>query len=195
MSKEAVIEYFDRMAPGWDSHMKRNERAITRILDNAHVKEGVKVLDVACGTGVLIPDYLNRNVISVTGIDISPVMAEIAGKKFADDRRVRIICGDIMEYCPDDRFDCIMVYNALPHFNSPEELIKVLSGMLKEGGTLSIAHGMSFAKLNRHHDNVSPEVTNPLTTAERLGEIMSRYLEVTTVISDDEMYQVTGVKK
>ena len=82
MNKEAVIEYFDRMAPGWDSHMKRNERAITRILDNAHVKEGVKVLDVACGTGVLIPDYLNRNVISVTGIDISPVMAEIAGKKF-----------------------------------------------------------------------------------------------------------------
>ena len=63
MNKEAVIEYFDRMAPGWDSHMKRNERAITRILDNAHVKEGVKVLDVACGTGVLIPDYLNRNVI------------------------------------------------------------------------------------------------------------------------------------
>lgn len=45
MSKEAVIEYFDRMAPGWDSHMKRNERAITRILDNARVKEGVRVLD------------------------------------------------------------------------------------------------------------------------------------------------------
>ena len=195
MSKEAVIEYFDRMAPGWDSHMKRNERAINRILDNARVKEGVRVLDVACGTGVLIPDYLKRGVVKVTGIDISPVMAEIAGKKFADDDRVEIICGDVMEYSPDEKFDCIMVYNALPHFKSPEELIKVLSGMLKDGGSLSIAHGMSFAKLNRHHDNVSPEVTNPLTTAERLGDIMSRYLEVTTVISDDEMYQVTGVKK
>lgn len=195
MNKEAVIEFFDKMAPGWDSHMVRNERAITRILDNARVKEGVRVLDVACGTGVLIPDYLKRGVVKVTGIDISPAMARIARKKFAGDDRVRIICGDVMEYRPDDKVDCIMVYNALPHFRSPEELIKALSGMLRKGGTLSIAHGMSFAKLNRHHDNVSPEVTNPLTTAERLGEIMSGYLEVTAVISDDEMYQVAGIKK
>lgn len=195
MNRKAVIEFFDKMAPGWDSHMVRNERAISRILDNARIREGVTVLDVACGTGVLIPDYLNRGVLSVTGIDITPAMARIARKKFADDDRVRIICGDVMEYRPDDKFDCIMVYNALPHFRSPEELIKALSGMLRKGGTLSIAHGMSFEGVNRHHENVSPEVTNPLTAAERLGEIMSGYLEVTAVISDDEMYQVAGIKK
>ncbi len=45
MNKKAVIEFFDKMAPGWDSHMVRNERAISRILDNARIREGVTVLD------------------------------------------------------------------------------------------------------------------------------------------------------
>ena len=195
MSKKTVIEFFDRLAPEWDSHMKRNEKAICRILDNACVSEGMDVFDVACGTGVLIPDYLGRNVNSVTAIDISPVMTQIAAEKFISDERVKVVCGDVLEYQPEHEFDCIMVYNALPHFESPEELIRVLSGMLKKGGCLSIAHGMSFAKLSRHHDGVSSDVTNPLTTAEKLGEIMSGYLKVKTVISDDEMYQVAGIKE
>ena len=195
MSRKDVIEFFDRLAPGWDSHMVRNENAITRILNNTGISEGKDVLDVACGTGVLIPDYLKRKVSSVTAIDISPAMTAIAREKFRDDERVKVICGDVLEYQPEHQFDCIVVYNALPHFESPEELVGVLSGMLKKGAYLSIAHGMSFEKLSRHHDGVSSDVTNPLTTAEKLGEIMSGYLKVTAVISDDEMYQVAGIKE
>ena len=195
MSKKDVIAFFDGWSAVWDSHMKRNERAIKRILDNGKVRENTDVLDVACGTGVLIPDYLRRNVNSVTAIDISPGMADIAARKFENEPKVEVICGDVLEYCPDRQFDCIMVYNALPHFDSPEELIRKLSELLKEEGCLTIAHGMSFARLSRHHDNVSEDVSHPLTTAWSLAEIMSRYLKVTVVISDDEMYQVSGTKE
>ena len=73
-----VIAFFDRLAPGWDAEMVRNEAVINAILDNADVTAGKDILDVACGTGVLIPDYLKRKVASVTGIDISPKMTEIA---------------------------------------------------------------------------------------------------------------------
>lgn len=38
----------------------------------------MRLLDVACGTGVLFPDYLARGA-SVTGIDISPEMARHRG--------------------------------------------------------------------------------------------------------------------
>ena len=48
------------------------------ILDNGGIKEDIHVLDVACGTGVLFPDYLKRKVASVTGVDISQKMAKIA---------------------------------------------------------------------------------------------------------------------
>ncbi|MBQ3384711.1 MAG: class I SAM-dependent methyltransferase [Erysipelotrichaceae bacterium] len=193
--KNEVIAFFDRLSAGWDSHMVRNERAINRIIDNGRVRENMNVLDVACGTGVLIPDYLKRNVNSVTAIDISKGMTDIAAAKFADEEKVEVVCGDVMEYCPDKKFDCIVVYNALPHFESPEELIKKLAGLLETDGCLTIAHGMSFARLSRHHDNVSEDVSNPLTTAWELADIMSRYLKVTVVVSDDEMYQVAGVKE
>ena len=71
MEKKDVIEFFDRCASWWDDDMIRNEVIITRILDNAGVDPGMDVLDVACGTGVLFPDYLNRGVKSVTGMELT----------------------------------------------------------------------------------------------------------------------------
>ena len=58
-SAEEVIRFFDRLAPDWDNSIVRNDDVITAILDNAKVTEGKDVLDVACGTGVLIPYYLH----------------------------------------------------------------------------------------------------------------------------------------
>ena len=78
MEKKDIIEFFNMCAPEWDADMIRNEEIINIILDNAKVCEGKDVLDVACGTGVLIPDYLARNVNTVTAIDISPEMVKIA---------------------------------------------------------------------------------------------------------------------
>lgn len=92
MEKKDIITFFDNCAPWWDEDMVRNEDLITTILDNGGIQEGIHVLDVACGTGVLFPDYLNRNVASVTGIDISPEMAKIAKNKFPG---VKVICGDV----------------------------------------------------------------------------------------------------
>ena len=94
IDKQDVIRFFDRCAPSWDSELIRDDEIIKKILDNGGVKEGADVLDVACGTGVLFPDYLSRGVGSVTGIDISPEMAKIAAGKFPADK-VNVICGDV----------------------------------------------------------------------------------------------------
>ena len=142
MDKQKIADFFDKCAPWWDDDMVRNEELIAAILNNGGIKEGVHVLDVACGTGVLFPDYLKRGAASVTGIDISPEMAKIAATKFPE---VTVLCGDVEETKFDRQFDCIMVYNAFPHFPDPERLIEVLAGMVKPGGKLSVAHGMSRA--------------------------------------------------
>ena len=75
MEQQAVIDFFDRAAANWDAQLVRNEAVIGKILDNAGLRPGVSVLDVACGTGVLIPDYLKRGAARVTAIDIAPEMA------------------------------------------------------------------------------------------------------------------------
>ncbi len=193
MEKQSVIEFFDRLAPDWDAEMIRSDEVIRTILDHAGVTAGKRVLDVACGTGVLIPDYLSRGVASVTGIDISPKMAEIAREKFPKDP-VRILCGDVEETDFQERFDCIVVYNAFPHFPDPERLIRRLSDLLKPGGTLTVAHGMSREKINAHHSGTASKVSIGLMGAQELAELFGRYLEVTAVVSDERMYQVVGVK-
>ena len=192
MNKADIVSFFDRCAPWWDADMIRNEDIIAAILDNGGIKEGVHVLDVACGTGVLFPDSLKRGAASVTGIDISPEMAKLAQSKFPE---VRVICGDVEETAFDQQFDCVMVYNAVPHFPDPEHLIEVLAGLTRPGGTLCVAHGMSRAALTHHHEGRASTVSIDLLHEDDLAAIFSQWFSVTTVISNDRMYQVCGIRK
>lgn len=192
MEKKDIITFFDQCAPWWDEDMIRNEDLITAILDNGGICEGVHVLDVACGTGVLFPDYLSRNVASVTGIDISPEMAKIAQSKFP---QVKVICGDVETTDFSRKFDVIMVYNAFPHFPDPAHLIKVLAGLVKPGGKLSVAHGMSRAQLTSHHAGRASKVSIDLLHEKELAALMEPYFDVDVMISNDRMYQVTGVRR
>lgn len=193
MEKEKIQEFFDRLAPTWDDDLVRNEAVIRTIMDNAKICAGVSVLDVACGTGVVIPDYLARGAASVTGIDISGEMIALARKKFPQEN-VHFLCADVETTDFGKRFDRIMVYNALPHFPSPERLVKTLSMLLSDGGVLCFAHGMSRAQINHHHEGTASAVSMGLLPASELAAIMAQYLNVCVQIDDEQMYQVAGIK-
>ena len=195
MEKKDIIAFFDRCAPSWDAGMIKSDAIIGKILDNAEVGPGMDVLDVACGTGVMFDYYLERNVASVTGIDIAPEMARIAGQKYAGEPRVRVICGDVEEYAFDRKFDRVVVYNAFPHFPYPKRLIKILAGLLKEDGRLTVAHGMSREAIDGHHSGAASKVSNGLMSAENLKRIFDAHFDVEVVISNRHMYQVSGVKR
>ena len=192
MEKKDIAEFFDRCAPWWDEDMIRNEVIITTILDNAGIKGGMDVLDVACGTGVLFPDYLKRGVESVTGIDISPEMAKIAASKFPE---VNVICGDVEEAAFDKQFDAVMVYNAFPHFPNPAGLIEALARVVKPGGRLSVAHSMSREKLQQHHSGRASKVSIDLIHEKELAALFAPFFDVDVIISNDRMYQVAGTRR
>lgn len=191
MDKKDVISFFNRLAPQWDGDMIRSDTIINAILDGAGVTAGKSVLDVACGTGVLFPDYLDRKVASITAIDISPEMARIAEGKFP---QVQVLCGDVETTAFDRKFDCVMVYNAFPHFPDPENLIRVLSGLLNPGGTLTVAHGMSRIAIDHRHQGAASKVSVGLMHEDDLAAIFGKHLNVTLKISNDHMYQITGTK-
>ena len=92
------------------------------------------------------------------------------------------------------KFDAIMVYNAFPHFPEPEKLIANLSGLLNFGGTLTVAHGMSRAAIDRHHEGIASKVSVGLMHEDALEKLFAKHLTVTVKISNDRMYQVTGKK-
>ena len=192
MDKKDVIEFFDRCAPAWDAGMIKSDEIIGKILDNAEVGEGQHILDVACGTGVMFPYYLERKVASVTGIDISPEMAKIAAEKFPE---IQVICGDVEETEFQRQFDVIVVYNAFPHFPDPARLIKRLCSLLKDGGRLTIAHGASREAIDGHHHGAASKVSNGLMSADSLKKLFDPLFAVEVMISNSRMYQVSGFKK
>lgn len=191
MDREKIISFFDGCAKNWDAETIRNERVINIILDNAQVKENTRVLDVACGTGVLFPDYIKRGAV-VTGVDISPEMVKIAKKNFP---KIEVLCEDVENLDFTENFDVVMVYNAFPHFPYPERLIEKLSTFLRDGGILSVAHGMSREDLLKLHNERASEVSLELPEANELSKIFEPFFNIDIIISDSEMYQVSGIKK
>lgn len=189
MDKASIKNFFDSLAPIWDKDMIKDDDIINKILDEGHIDK-CKVLDVACGTGVLIPYYLDRKC-NVTGIDISSEMIKIASNKFKD---LKFICGDVEEY-KDDKFDNIVIYNAFPHFIDPESLIKHLASLLNENGYLNIAHGMSRTRINKHHEGKASDYSRDLLSGEELASIMNKYLDVELVIDNDDYYHAVAKKR
>lgn len=194
MKKQEIAAYFDHAAADWDAGMVRSDALIAEILDGARVCAGKDVLDVACGTGVLIGDCLAHGAASVTGIDLSQEMVRIAREKFAGEPRVTILCGDAEELGGPPRFDCIVLYNAFPHFPDPQRLLRALTALLRPNGTLTVAHGMSRARIDRHHEGGASRVSRSLLHEKVLAALFELSgLEVTLRVSDERHYQVTGV--
>mgnify|MGYP003734298467 CR=1 FL=1 len=194
MNKQNIIEFFDRLAPNWDDGVHRDDNVINTILDNAGITEKVSVLDVGCGTGVLISDYLKRSAAQVTGIDISEKMIKIAKEKFPDPR-VLFICGDAETIRFGKTFDCCVIYNAFPHFPEPYSLIKNLAASVKQGGKLTIAHGSSRESIDRHHMEHAGSVSLKLMSDDELASLLAPYFDISVNISNSRMQQIVGVKK
>ena len=191
MKKQVIRDFFDNFASRWDNEPIADVKIINTILDNAGIKENISVLDVGCGTGVLFPFYLERGA-NITAIDLSPEMVKVAKSKFP---QVDIICSDAEEISFDKTFDCIMIYNAFPHFPNPLMLIENLSKYLNVGGRFTISHGLSKKELDEIHIKSAGKVSSTLPECDELGKMLSPYFNVDIMISNDKMYQVSGTKK
>ncbi len=192
MDKNIIKEFFDNFAPNWDNEPIAEREIIDTILYNAEVKDNITVLDVACGTGVLFPFYLERNVKSITAVDLSPEMVKIAKSKFP---QADILCGDAENITFDRQFDVIMIYNAFPHFPEPEKVIENLTKYLKSGGRISIAHGMGKKELDEIHKKSAGRVSAVLPECDELSKLLNPYFNVDVMVSNDKMYQVSGTKR
>jgi len=193
VNKAEIQAYFDRQAPEWDARMVRCTQKINAILAAAAVGPGTRVLDVACGTGVLFEDYLAHGVAEVVGVDISPEMVRIARRKYPQSH-VSVLCADVEEISFAQPFDSVVVYNAFPHFTNPAQLVAHLAGLLAPGGSLCIAHGMSRQALLRHHEGRPSTVSQPLPELQQVTALLHPYFRVSTAVSDEEKFIAAGVR-
>lgn len=195
LDQTTVISYFDLHAATWDGHhTKTHSPQLDTIFNFAQIEAGCHVLDVACGTGVLFPGYCARGVASITGVDISPRMIAQA-KTQHHDSRIRLINRDIEQVVFDRQFDRVMVFNALPHFPSPQGLVECLAKATEKDGRLTIAHDIGRERLNALHCTKARNVSKELITIEELISYFKPFYEVDVAVSNENMYVVSGIRR
>jgi len=196
MNKQEIVRFFDALAATWDDELHPDDAKMQRILDAAKVKAGSRVLDIACGTGVMFPFYLQRGAAHITGADISEKMASVCREKFRGDARIDVLVADAETYAFDTGYDVCMIFNAFPHFCNRETLLNNLKKALVSGGTLTVAHDWGRKALDKHHEDTAGEVSSGLMPEEELAALFEQcgFTDV-YAYADEGIYIVSGTKQ
>ncbi len=194
MDKKEIASFFDSLAETWDSTTIKNKQKVETILDYAEVFAHKSVLDIACGTGVLVPDYIERKIDRYVGVDISTNMIDIAHGKFSNYKGFEFFCADAETVTLNEKFDCIVIYDAFPHFVNPMILFKNLSDHLKENGRITVAHSMNRDEITAIHARNARNVSTILPEADKLKVLMSQFFNIDICVSNNKMYIVSGKK-
>lgn len=198
MSAKTDREYFNNLASKWDEICFHDLEKINTIIENSKIASKYQIMDVGTGTGVMIPHLLSKLDSSgkIFAIDVSENMLDEARKKFKDDR-ISYIHGDILELNDNGKYDLIMCYSMFPHFKSRKnEAIGKLSGMLREGGKLVIAHSQSRDAINSLHKKAGEAVKeDKLPEIHVLSdEFTKNNLKIDVLIDNEHMYMISGIK-
>jgi 2-polyprenyl-3-methyl-5-hydroxy-6-metoxy-1,4-benzoquinol methylase len=108
-----------------------------------HVKPGMKVLDIGCGSGVSLLEMKEM------GVDAYGIEEDRNLKKPADELQLNLEIGNLYNSnFPDNFFDCITMSQVLEHISDPQRLLIVAAKKLKEKGII-IASFPNFSSIYR----------------------------------------------
>lgn len=134
------------------------------VLDAAQVAARTGLLDIACGTGMLLQLAAARGA-TLTGIDVSAAMLDVAHDRLPD-ADLRLIDMQVLPFA-DDSFDAVTGVNAFQFAADPVAAITEGARVLRPGGRLAI--GM-FAEPERSQSTVVHEAMAALSPPAREGE-------------------------
>lgn len=117
----------------------------------SHLPENSEILDLGCGTGKPIMEYLLSQDYRVTGVDASWKMLEIAKSNFPNNEFYLM---DMRSLKIERKFDAIIAWHSFFHLpvDDQEKLIPRLSNLLNPNGlflfTSGPENGISWGKIN-----------------------------------------------
>lgn len=160
--KNAKSVFFDNLAMKWEEMFYRDSRqpaALDALVRTYGIRPGWKVLDVGCGTGVVM-ERLSAAAGAdglVIGCDFSLPMLRCARDKRRNN--CRFLCSDAQHAaCKDAAFDCIVYFSCFPHFEDKYAALAEARRLLKPGACLIISHLLGSAEIACVHQRAGAVV-------------------------------------
>ncbi|WP_417059631.1 class I SAM-dependent methyltransferase [Ellagibacter isourolithinifaciens] len=193
---DEIAAYFDERADSWDeSGCSGESRVQGAVLSLVDLKPGDSVLDLGCGTGVMIPFYLAAQAGKIVAVDVSEKMVERAREKFGNEPSVELRASDALSLDEGERFDAAVIYNAYPHFPDKLALVEKVYRLLKPSGRFVVAHGSGKDAINRHHEAVAAGVSCGLRAASEESVLWADKFEIEALVDTPGFYAFSGVRR
>ena len=124
-----------------------------------------KILDLACGDGKYSDSLLSQNR-DITGLDLDKGMLEEAEKKYAKNKNIKFMYGDMLELSnvfKREKFDGVFcIGNSLVHLTSPEKIKKALkevNSVMQDNGKL-IVQIINYDRILKENIDFLPAIKN-----------------------------------
>jgi demethylmenaquinone methyltransferase/2-methoxy-6-polyprenyl-1,4-benzoquinol methylase len=190
-------EVFNAMSQNWDDTSRLDLVRLELMCNLIGIKRGDKLLDVGCGTGVLVP-YLCAltNESFITCIDFSIGMIEVAKSKFVD-REVEFICDDVLthDFGGEGLFDHILCFSVYPHFPDKPQAIRTFHQLLKKGGHLSVMHAASRETINNIHSRTEHFQSDMLPVLDSIIGLMRHNGFREEIMIDNDVMYIASARK
>jgi ubiquinone/menaquinone biosynthesis C-methylase UbiE len=194
-------EYFNGLAELWDGFPSPPDTPgkLTRFVRQAAPPAARRILDVGCGTGILLDPLRSSGASAAEVVELDSAERMLAQSRQKSDgrRSVSHVCADAgrLPFAPGS-FDAILCFNALPHLEPIAAVLERMLECLRPNGVLSVGHLMGSENLNAFHASVDGPVNHDrLPTAKELAELFGRLRADVTCEEAADWYFVQARKR
>lgn len=140
--KISSMEHYNALAKGYDElYGDEQQRKIDFILKELDLKDKNIILDIGCGTGILLENIYDKNKVFVE-VDISEKMLKEIWKKFKDEPNVLLIQADADNLPFRSKiFEAIFAITLIQNLPNPKVTLREIKRVSKEGAHM-IASGL-----------------------------------------------------
>jgi SAM-dependent methyltransferase len=118
------------------SFARASDMVVPKLIDAVRVVPGMRVLDLCCGHGNVSAGLVSVGA-SVTGLDFSPAMLELAQKAVPE---ACFVEGDAMALpFEDSEFDAVTIGFGMPHVPEPPKALREARRVLQAGGRIAFS--------------------------------------------------------